>query len=117
MNKSRVSMNEIMDKFEQDSLTAKVIVDEPSTAIFDPNHSDEVVVSLDISPESAASSLTKKLAKPQKKVTKIRFTLDLEKPLDDRLNKAAKLLNCHKSEIAREALKLALDKIEQERHQ
>jgi len=112
MSKARKPLGEIMEKFDEDSLTAKVISDEPSTDIIDSNYSDKVVVILDTPAKSAISSLTEKLAKPQKKVTKIRFTLDLEKPLDDRLNKAAKLLNCHKSEIAREALKLILDKLE-----
>ena len=102
MNKVRKPLNQIMEKFDENESTSQ------------PVKESESVTSESIPP---SNSLTAKLAKPKTKVTKIRFTLDLEKPLDDRLNKAAKSLNCPKSEIAREALERLLDELEQERLQ
>ena len=102
MSKPRKSLDEIMGKFDENRSTSQ------------PVKESESVTS---KPTPPSNSLTAKLAKPKTKVTKIRFTLDLEKPLDDRLNKAAKSLNCPKSEIAREALERLLDELEQERLQ
>jgi hypothetical protein len=102
MNKPRKSLDEIMEKFDETELTS------PTT-----KESESVT----IEPTPSSNSLIEKLAKPQQKVTKIRFTLDLEKPLDDRLNKAAKHLNRHKSELARIALERLLDELEQEPQQ
>ena len=102
MSKPRKPLNEIMEKFDENEPTSQ------------PVKESESVTS---EPTSPSNSLTAKLAKPQQKVTKIRFTLDLEKPLDDRLNKAAKHLNRHKSELARIALERLLDELEQERQQ
>ena len=59
-------------------------------------------------------SLTALLKQPKKKPHKIRFTLDLEKPLDDRLNKASSKLNRSKADLARIALEQLLDNLEQE---
>ena len=102
MSKPRKSLDEIMGKFDENRSTSPTAKESESVTS---------------KPTPPSNSLTAKLAKPQKKVTKIRFTLDLEKPLDDRLNKAAKSLNCPKSEIAREALERLLDELEQERLQ
>ena len=102
MNKVRKPLNQIMEKFDENESTSQ------------PVKESESVIRC---PTPPSNSLTAKLAKPKTKVTKIRFTLDLEKPLDDRLNKAAKSLNCPKSEIAREALERLLDELEQERLQ
>jgi hypothetical protein len=73
----------------------------------------------DVKPEAvdratSSDSLTAQLANPKKKATKIRFTLDLDKPLDDRLNKSAKNLNRSKADIARIALERLLNELEQE---
>ena len=102
MSKPRKPLNEIMEKFDENESTSQSV-----------NESE----SMTIEPTPPSNSLTAKLAKPKPKVTKIRFTLDLEKPLDDRLNKAAKHLNRHKSELARIALERLLDELEQERLQ
>ena len=102
MSKPRKSLDEIMEKFDETESTFALVKE---------------LESVTIEPTPSSNSLTEKLAKPQKKVTKIRFTLDLEKPLDDRLNKAAKHLNRHKSELARIALERLLDELEQERQQ
>lgn len=102
MSKPRKPLDEIMEKFDEIELTSPIVKESESVTS---------------EPTPPSNSLTAKLSKPQKKVTKIRFTLDLEKPLDDRLNKAAKSLNCPKSEIAREALERLLDELEQERRQ
>jgi hypothetical protein len=60
------------------------------------------------------TSLVERLQLPKKKPDKIRFTLDLEKPLDDRLNRAASKLNRPKADIARIALERLLDELEDE---
>ena len=110
MNKPRKPLNEIMEKFDETELTSPLVKESESVTI-------AVADGKPCEPTPPSNSLTAKLTKPQKKVTKVRFTLDLEKPLDDRLNKAAKSLNCPKSEIAREALERLLDELEQERLQ
>jgi hypothetical protein len=102
MSKPRKSLDEIMGKFDETESTSALVKESESVTS---------------EPTLPSNSLTAKLTKPQKKMTKVRFTLDLEKPLDDRLNKAAKSLNCPKSEIAREALERLLDELEQERQQ
>jgi predicted HAD superfamily phosphohydrolase YqeG len=102
MTKPRKSLDEIMGKFDETESTSALVKESESVTS---------------EPTLSSNSITAKLTKPQKKVTKVRFTLDLEKPLDDRLNKAAKSLNCPKSEIAREALDRLLDELEQERQQ
>ena len=102
MSKPRKSLDEIMEKFDENQSTSQPV-----------NESESVTSEL----TSPSNSLTVKLAKLKPKVTKVRFTLDLEKPLNDRLNKAAKYLNRHKSELARIALERLLDELEQERLQ
>jgi hypothetical protein len=102
MSKSRKSLDEIMGKFDESESNSPLVKE------------SEFVT---IEPTQPSNSITAKLAKSPKKVTKVRFTLDLEKSLDDRLNKAAKSLNCPKSEIAREALERLLDELERERQQ
>jgi len=66
------------------------------------------------SPIEDDGSLTALLKQPKKKAGKIRFTLDLEKSLDDRLNKASSKLNRSKADLARIALERLLDNLEQE---
>lgn len=100
MNKVRKPLNQIMEKFDE-SVEATIQPAEEST----PDRVD---------PVPTVDSLTSKLANPKKKVTKIRFTLDLDKPLDDRLNKSAKHLNRSKADVARVALERLLDELEQE---
>jgi hypothetical protein len=100
MNKVRKPLNQIMEKFDE-SVEATIQPAEEST----PDRVDTV---------QTVDSLTSKLANPKKKVTKIRFTLDLDKPLDDRLNKSAKHLNRSKADVARVALERLLDELEQE---
>lgn len=59
-------------------------------------------------------SLSAALKVPKKSAKKIRFTLDLEKPLDDRLNKASSKLNRSKAELVRFAVKRLLEELESE---
>lgn len=100
MNKVRKPLNQIMEKF-----------DESVEATIQPTE-ESIPEPVDLVP--TIDSLTSKLANPKKKVTKIRFTLDLDKPLDDRLNKSAKHLNRSKADVARVALERLLDELEQE---
>jgi hypothetical protein len=100
MNKVRKPLNQIMEKFDE-SVETTIQPAEEST--LEP-----------VDPVPTVDSLTSKLANPKKKVTKIRFTLDLDKPLDDRLNKSAKHLNRSKADVARVALERLLDELEQE---
>jgi hypothetical protein len=99
MTKERKQLNEILVKYNvgESKVVAKPSLIEPT---LEPPTND---------------SLTNQLANPKKKVTKIRFTLDLDKPLDDRLNKSARLLNRSKADLARIALERLLDELEQER--
>ena len=98
MNKPRKPLDEIMEQFDENKSSIP---------------SRDRVEKVELEPAPSSDSLIVQLAKPKKKVTKIRFTLDLDKPLDDRLNKAAKHLNRHKSELARIALERLLDELEQ----
>ena len=59
-------------------------------------------------------SLSASLKLPKKSTRKIRFTLDLEKPLDNRLNKAANRLNRSKAELVRFAVERLLSELESE---
>ena len=59
-------------------------------------------------------SLSATLKVPKKSAKKIRFTLDLEKPLDDRLNKASSKLNRSKAELVRFAVQRLLEELESE---
>ena len=59
-------------------------------------------------------SLSASLKLPKKSTRKIRFTLDLEKPLDDRLTKAANKLNRSKADLVRFGLEDLLSKLESE---
>jgi predicted DNA-binding protein len=100
MNKARTPLNQIINKF-----------DETTEPTIQPT---EELTPAPIDSVQTVDSLTSKLANPKKKVTKIRFTLDLDKPLDDRLNKSAKQLNRSKADVARVALERLLDELEQE---
>jgi hypothetical protein len=100
MNKARTPLNQIIGKFDERT--------EPTSQPTEASTPDPV------EPVQMGDSLTSKLANPKKKVTKIRFTLDLDKPLDDRLNKSAKHLNRSKADVARVALERLLDELEQE---
>ena len=98
MNKVRKPLNEIMEKFDDDKTSTP-----PTTS------------SKSVEADSAipANSLAAQLANPKKKTTKIRFTLDLEKPLDDRLTKQANRLRRSKADLARIALEKLLEQLEQ----
>ncbi|WP_099239297.1 ribbon-helix-helix protein, CopG family [Synechococcus sp. BDU 130192] len=89
MSKQRKALDQILETFEEE--TPKT---EQSTAV-------------DTNPLAA------QLAKPAKKKGKIRFTLDLEKPLDDRLTKNAKKLNRTKADLVRIAVERLLEELEQ----
>jgi hypothetical protein len=104
MSKSRKSLNEIMGEFDDDS-TKPTLREQASSELAASS------ISVDVDSALSSNSLVDRLANPKKKTTKIRFTLDLEKPLDDRLNKAAKLLNRPKAEVARIALERLLEEI------
>lgn len=101
MTKERKQLNEILVKYNVGE--SKVV---PKAEIIEPT-----------SEQLSNDSLTSQLANPKQKTTKIRFTLDLDKPLDDRLNKSAKYLNRSKADLARIALERLLDELEQERMQ
>ncbi len=60
------------------------------------------------------NSLTASLLVSKKKPVKVRFTLDLEKPLDTRLTKAASKLNRTKADLTRIALEKLLTQLEEE---
>jgi hypothetical protein len=83
----------------------KQYFDEPEQGTATPTQGEESEVT---------GSLTDTLKQPKKKPGKIRFTLDLEKPLDERLNQAAKRLNRSKAEITRFALERLLEELEEE---
>ena len=100
MTKQRKPLNEILEKFEN-------LADLSS-------HSSATAPSVNLNDSSHADSLTAQLANPKKKSPKIRFTLDLEKPLDDRLTKAAKQLNRSKADLTRVALIRLLDQLDTE---
>ncbi len=94
---SRKKLTQIQQAFEQtESLTS-----EPSSY-------------LSSSEESPDNSLTASLQSKKKKTSKIRFTLDLEKPLDHRLTKAAIKLNRTKADLTRIALSRLLEELEAE---
>lgn len=94
MSKQRKALDQILGTFEEDTTPTDTPQTERSTPV-DPN------------------SLAAQLAKPSKKKSKIRFTLDLEKPLDDRLTKNAKKLNRTKADLVRIAVERLLEELEQ----
>ena len=100
MTSVRKPLNEILGKYSESGITTA-----SSSEIAAPPIPEAV------QPES---SLTSQLANPKKKTTKIRFTLDLDKPLDERLNKSARQLNRSKADLARIALERLLDELEGE---
>ena len=100
MSKERKPLNDILGKYNENGLASNL---DPETST--------VAITQEIQTED---SLTSQLANPKKKTTKIRFTLDLDKPLDDRLNKSAKHLNRSKADLARIALERLLEELERE---
>lgn len=74
----------------------------------------ETAESTEVEEEVKDGSLSAALKVPKKSAKKIRFTLDLEKPLDDRLNKASSKLNRSKAELVRFAVKRLLEELESE---
>ena len=58
------------------------------------------------------NTLAAQLAKPSRKKSTIRFTLDLEKSLDNRLTKSASKLNRSKADLVRIALNRLLEELE-----
>lgn len=99
----------------------QAIFQKPEQPIFQPEqpifqeteHSQPTPTPINPSPQKEGS-LSAKLQQPKKASSKIRFTLDLEHPLDDRLNRAANKLNRTKAELTRIALEMLLEKLEQE---
>jgi hypothetical protein len=114
MNKPRKSLDEIMEKFDESEPSTQPIVGVASP-VENRTSTGGVQASISVEVDSAlpSNSLAAQLANPKKKTIKIRFTLDLEKPLDDRLTKAANRLNRPKAEVARIALERLLEELEQ----
>ncbi len=87
-------------------------------AAFEQEEHDETTSTSETTPaeieEVKDDSLSASLQLPKKSNRKIRFTLDLEKPLDDRLTKAANKLNRSKAELVRFSLERLLDELESE---
>ncbi|MGL5806037.1 MAG: hypothetical protein ACRC11_11450 [Xenococcaceae cyanobacterium] len=115
---NRKKLDEIQNLFDRSpertsasSETAPSLASEPIPTVAEklPHQEKEI--------EKPSGSLTARLKLPKKKQEKIRFTLDLEKPLDDRLQKAANRLNRAKAEIARIALERLLNDLETEWNQ
>jgi hypothetical protein len=100
MSKERKPLNDILGKYNKSELSSNPDPETPTLAITQRVPTED--------------SLTSQLANPKKKTTKIRFTLDLDKPLDDRLNKSAKHLNRSKADLARIALERLLEELERE---
>lgn len=104
---NRKKLDEIQNLFSQPK-------QEPETPDRDRSSSEGELPVRDV---TTPNSLTESLKLPKKKQEKIRFTLDLEKPLDDRLQKAANRLNRAKAEITRIALERLLNDLETEWNQ
>jgi hypothetical protein len=62
--------------------------------------------------EASKNSLVAQLAKPSRKKSTIRFTLDLEKSLDDRLTTRASQLNRSKADLVRFAVDRLLKELD-----
>jgi hypothetical protein len=101
---NRKKLDEIENLFSQPK-------QEPETQVSDLRKEEGELPARDV---TTPNSLTSSLKLPKKKQEKIRFTLDLEKPLDERLQKAANRLNRAKAEIARIALERLLNDLETE---
>jgi hypothetical protein len=100
MTSVRKPLNEILGKYSETGITTASSAETAAPPI--------------TAAVQTENSLTSQLANPKKKTTKIRFTLDLDKPLDERLNKSAKQLNRSKADLARIALERLLDELEGE---
>ena len=94
MSKPRKPLNQILENFDENTTVTRQSEAEPTDT-------------------TGGNSLAAQLAKPAKKKAKIRFTLDLEKPLDDRLTKTAKKLNRTKADLVRIAVERLLEELEQ----
>jgi len=95
MSKQRKPLDQILGAFDGEKTPP---IDNPQTDDTDPK---------------MPNSLAQQLTNPTKKNRKIRFTLDLEKPLDDRLTKSAKALNRTKADLVRFAVERLLEELEQ----
>ncbi len=96
MGKPRKPLKEILNQFDEEADT--------STEAPIPSQSVDIT----------EDSLIAQLAIPKNKSEKIRFTLDLEKSLDNRLKKVAKRLNRTKADVTRIALEQLLTQLEAE---
>ena len=75
------------------------------------SNAQESAESTEVEVDVKDGSLSAALKIPKKSTKKIRFTLDLEKPLDDRLNKASSKLNRSKAELVRFAVNRLLEEL------
>jgi hypothetical protein len=94
VSKQRKPLNQILEAFDEGAA--------PPTGTPAP----EAITATD------TNSLAAKLAKPSRKKATIRFTLDLEKPLDNRLTKSATKLNRSKADLVRFAVERLLEELE-----
>lgn len=94
MSKQRKSLDQILDSFEEQTAS-------PTTS---PNPEERT--------DTTQNPLVAQLAKPSRKKPTIRFTLDLEKPLDDRLTKTASRLNRSKADLVRFAVDRLLKELD-----
>jgi hypothetical protein len=93
MSKQRKSLDQILDSFEE------------PTALPTPSNPEEKM-------DTTQNPLVAQLAKPSRKKSTIRFTLDLEKSLDNRLTKSATKLNRSKADLVRFAVERLLKDLE-----
>lgn len=100
---TRKKLTEIQDAWEN-----------PDSNLKEESPLDSSPTSEDNNNKSDENSLTASLLLSKKKPVKVRFTLDLEKPLDIRLTKAASKLNRTKADLTRIALEKLLTQLEEE---
>lgn len=110
MNK-RKKLTEIQAAFERDSGAIEAA---ESTKVEEEVKADVAQEGVTFRANKSDGSLSAALKVPKKSAKKIRFTLDLEKPLDDRLNRASSKLNRSKAELVRFAVKRLLEELESE---
>ncbi len=94
MTKQRKSLDQILGAFEGETA--------PITTASRPEEKTE----------ASQNPLVAQLAKPSRKKSTIRFTLDLEKSLDDRLTKRASQLNRSKADLVRFAVDRLLKELD-----
>lgn len=94
MSKQRKPLDQILEAFDEGTAPATVTPTTEANTATDTN------------------SLAAQLAKPSRKKATIRFTLDLEKSLDNRLTKSATKLNRSKADLVRFAVERLLEELE-----